>query len=723
MKMRVSLSLIGIVGLLILLACPYTPRAIGASMGVEWINDFPGTADDRDHWDESGDGFYNNLAAIGWTGKFHWTNWNAFEKDFKKSPGWEESYADDVDIAMACTHGSSAWDSYWGRTNHSVYFGSTVDDHHLVPGDAYRSYGDNNLEWICFDSCSVLADRSYWHTTFDGLHLMLGFANTMYVISYGDGKRWTEYMIDNGWWDWSRTVTQAWFSTVDDLQPSGVKARVLAEVYDNYNDYLHGQGYVSGDPTNNGWYWYWDHTAGSEPPLQASALSMMLYEVIPETVDNEYLAQMARNFELPANYGEDRENFYLADDDGRVLTVDRFQGSFRYHNLKKLWKTPSEPRPIKLPGKEQAMATARSYLADRGLLPQDAYLYRADPDEQVEIRIFEFGSNEQGGPGGTVHELREEETNRIATNYQVEFARHLPFDGTSAGASVMGPGAKLKVYIGEGGEVIGAHGGWKTVKGAGTVAVMPEDSVRKLFDVFRNKIALEQLPHFDFYAVKQSTLGYYERRLGEAQNYLIPCWILDADFYTVPADGPPGILQAAIVPVVPDFSGYIYLPAAEEFIPLVAEIDRPLDGSRFVVGDTIVFHGQAQFGVLPYVYRWSSDVDGYLGEGQEIKVNSLSVARREEACIIPHTITVAVTDSAGNAASDSIKVTILPKPCEGDYDQDCDVDGSDLAKFIRAYSAGAPAADLNGDGKVNLEDVKTFAADFGRTDCPCNICS
>ena len=93
---------------------------------------------------------------------------------------------------------STAWDPLWGRTNQSVYFGSTHDDNHLVPGDAYRSYGNKELEWICFDSCSTLADRSYWYTAFDGLHLILGFANTMYVISYGDGRKWGEYMIDDG---------------------------------------------------------------------------------------------------------------------------------------------------------------------------------------------------------------------------------------------------------------------------------------------------------------------------------------------------------------------------------------------------------------------------------------------------------------------------------------------------------------------------------------------
>ena len=114
---------------------------------------------------------------------------------------------------------------------------------------SYRALGDDDLEWLAWDSCSVLDDRSaaYWYTTFDGLHLMLGFANTMYVVYPGDGGAWGDQMQKKGWWIFghgAKTVTQAWFTSTDDQQPSGVRARVLAETLDNYNDYIWGQGYV-----------------------------------------------------------------------------------------------------------------------------------------------------------------------------------------------------------------------------------------------------------------------------------------------------------------------------------------------------------------------------------------------------------------------------------------------------------------------------------------------
>jgi len=64
-----------------------------------------------------------------------------------------------------------------------------------------------------------------------------------------------------------------------------------------------------------------------------------------------------------------------------------------------------------------------------------------------------------------------------------------------------------------------------------------------------------------------------------------------------------------------------------------------------------------------------------------------------------------------------IEEEIIP-PCEGDFDHDCDVDGSDLSTFAIYYASGDLLADLSGNGNVGPEDLSIFAADFGRTDCP-----
>ena len=60
--------------------------------------------------------------------------------------------------------------------------------------------------------------------------------------------------------------------------------------------------------------------------------------------------------------------------------------------------------------------------------------------------------------------------------------------------------------------------------------------------------------------------------------------------------------------------------------------------------------------------------------------------------------------------------------CEGDFEFDGDVDGSDLAIFAadfgRTDCSGDCEGDFDEDGDVDGSDLAVFAADFGRTECP-----
>jgi hypothetical protein len=62
--------------------------------------------------------------------------------------------------------------------------------------------------------------------------------------------------------------------------------------------------------------------------------------------------------------------------------------------------------------------------------------------------------------------------------------------------------------------------------------------------------------------------------------------------------------------------------------------------------------------------------------------------------------------------------------CEGDFEPDGDVDGSDLAVFAADFGrtdcgTGEPCeGDFDNDNDVDGSDLAVFAADFGRTDCP-----
>jgi hypothetical protein len=80
-------------------------------------------------------------------------------------------------------------------------------------------------------------------------------------------------------------------------------------------------------------------------------------------------------------------------------------------------------------------------------------------------------------------------------------------------------------------------------------------------------------------------------------------------------------------------------------------------------------------------------------------------------------------DDNGNS-SGSAYVFAAIDLCEGDFELDGDVDGSDLAVFAADFGrtdcdVGPPCeGDFDGDNDVDGTDLAVFAADFGRTDCP-----
>ena len=69
------------------------------------------------------------------------------------------------------------------------------------------------------------------------------------------------------------------------------------------------------------------------------------------------------------------------------------------------------------------------------------------------------------------------------------------------------------------------------------------------------------------------------------------------------------------------------------------------------------------------------------------------------------------------------ELLVVTHLCNGDFDNDGDVDGSDLAVFAADFGrtdcgSGEPCeGDFDTDGDVDGSDLAVFAADFGRTDC------
>ncbi|MFZ2097872.1 MAG: DUF6345 domain-containing protein [Anaerolineales bacterium] len=649
-------------------AIPDSPTGWGddgvLEIGVEWINDFPGTADDRSHWDESCDGLYNQLLSTGWISRFHFTDWSAYETDFKNESlgGSEDAYVDKVDIAMICTHGAGTHDDFWNKNLSSVYFGSSHTDQHLSPGDAYKAYGDKDLEWLAFDSCSVLSDggaapyynRGYWAATMNGLHLLLGFKNTMYVWAPGDGLLWGFYMKGFSWFLPPSTVTQAWFQAVDYVQPTVTCARVLAETPNNFNDYLWGKGYVSPDPVADNYYYYWDHcSTGAKQSIidntQPEAITLPRLQVLDRMVNEEYVQNIiAPAFNLTGDIAMDDMFYYMVNTSGGItqtLQVDRVTGSYSFHNLSSLWVTP-EMTPT-LPTTRVADLIINNWFTQTPAegLPAAWYrtpLYYFYLTEDIVGEQFMMGEN---------GEFTEQEISRLPANVSMTYPRLISVQaGTADGIQqveypVFGPGGRLKLYLGDGGEIIGVQGGSRDVSETKEQIPILDAGVVWNMLMEDNSLAIPELPYAaDYITYTAATLGYYELPYLEHQSELIPAWEFTTDFYL------DGDLLAEDVPV--------YVPAAAEYMPPQVAILNPPDGSTFLAGAPILFEGSAFGGTPPYSYAWNSSSDGYLGDTLNI-VSALGSEIKGGNVFSP-SVSLQVTDAHGLSSTATITLNINP---------------------------------------------------------------
>jgi hypothetical protein len=610
-------------------------------------------------------GFYDELDAAGWGGadSFHWGNCSAWAEDFKRSAagGTENNWIDDVDIALFCDHGTSTYDSFWGKTLSALHFGCKDPDGdcNVSPGEAYLSYGDNDLEWLAFKACSVLSDggpapyfnRGYWAATMDNLHLLLGFRNSSYC--HDDfGEKWAEYML--GWkvlWFWVRppfTITQSWFEAVDDTQPGGVCARVLAEESYFFNDYLWGKGPVYPD-YQDGDYTYLDHCSCTPPPVPVEDVNLVRslprFEVVDRQVDETYVLQhVARAF--PQFEGgqiySDTNYFYMASavsvDATEVVTytlqVDRTTGSYKFRNASTLWTTPREPPD--LPSEEDAQAIARNFFAGAGESLPGAWYRNGEVLYAVEEQVGAL----EAAVGSVAPD--DVELGRLPVDVSLSYGRLLEVPAATTHGiqtvqlSVVGPGARTKLYLGDKGEILGVQGGSRDLAGLGEpVEIMDATTAWNLFLEDPN-LALAPIPWvYDQVSKTGETLGYYEQEYTQGQQELIPTWIFGADFYNGGE-----LLETGVL---------VYMPAASQYLPPKPSIDAPPPGSEFGTGEMIALAGSAEFGQEPYTFDWYSSHDGFLGSGATL-VTTLSGAV-EKGALVLHTLSLRVTDANGQTGT------------------------------------------------------------------------
>lgn len=593
--------------------------------------------------------------------------------------GANNYFIDRSDIHYHVGHGAIRWDGYYGKNLTAIIF---EDGSSLLPSEAKGAWGEIDLEWIGFRNCKLLDEtsRSYWAKAMNGIRLILGFKTSCYTHDKF-GQQWAQKMRSKKKYSKDKvnmyiypgmTITQAWFSTTDWTQPSGTTACVIAERYPNYYDHLWGNGSTfEHDPHIDNFKHYWDHPVPYPRQQRVNSLSTMkVYEVVPRDVNEAYVRQIGTAFGLAAEHVVEMcDSFVMADlsdsNNPKILEVSKMTGHFSYHEDGKLFA--ADPNMGQCP-EELAHELAESFLADHGLLPDDA-----------DTTVYSVGFD-------TITEINIDTNDVVQTLYQntnVAYAREIFADSRETiKVSVAGAGARLNVYIAEDESIMGARGNWRNIQTTSEIAVNNAVTTWSFFDTYGEKVAIEPvLVDYDEAIPDYATATqlYYEYSSHRQQTELIPCWMFEVDYY----------LDDELV-----LTANTFIPAAQSYMPPVVEIIKPAEFKTFEHGEMADFDCQVEagFGTPPYSYDWESSVYGFLSTQKSFQTDSLSVHCPDESldCSpLPYAITVTVTDAKGFQATDTIIITV-DGPCDecsdpSDLDHSGTVDMKDLAHWADRY--------------------------------------
>jgi hypothetical protein len=220
-------------------------------VGVEWINEYPicgfGGLSGRD---DVAVGFYDEMRANGYTGRFNFGNSLAWANDFMDddvvASGNDHSWVDTVDFAYHADHGNVGM------------FGFGVDNDRCIVSANQCRWGDNSdLEWIVLDDCSVLRHGQYgiWWQAFQKLHMIISFDTNAHDDS-DRGRIFAEKLAD-GW-----SIRQAWWYACDQTEGSSTFAAIAGASNGDtsiYNEGVWNLGPVSADPVPLAWWWWTNH--------------------------------------------------------------------------------------------------------------------------------------------------------------------------------------------------------------------------------------------------------------------------------------------------------------------------------------------------------------------------------------------------------------------------------------------------------------------------------
>lgn len=396
-------------------------------------------------------------------------------------------------------------------------------------------------------------------------------------------------------------------------------------------------------------------------PAEPEPLEFMIFEVEPVTVLPEHVQNLASTlFALnitPRPPVNETAEFFWFQLDTLYVECCKDSGSIWFADFSKLYN--EEYIPEELPSEEDAKAIAEEFLGslmEQGLIPEREIGFRFIYETQT--ANFDIGTNEM-----------ETAINHLDVLYGF-VQESIQYPGTNF--TMCQEGAKIRVSIGDKGEIIGLHCVWRDLA---NYEFYPAITEEEALEIFREELRAEP-------EELEVRLEYYFESEFTKQGFVQPYYIFDGTVMIGEEEVP---FKTKLIP-------------ATTFSP-TARIESPDNGANLSEGE-IDFEASVSGGEPPYKYIWESNIDGVIGTGASFSSN-LSVGQRDEE-ILPHTIKLKVTDQNGNQDIDLISVKIIPTQSTSVLAM-----GS-VPEASKNLSTGSPADDIMSDKEVGIEWVNDY---------------
>lgn len=211
-----------------------TQQTATRSVGAQWI----GLSQGLPYSKHNAGGFLAEASEAGLVVAFNFGDEAAYQRDFAKAT--DDFGVDSVDMTFYTGHATGLGFTFASERDRKMFYSEQA------------SWGETDLEWLVIAACGPLQEIDFgikwwqqWGNAFNGLHLMLAYANTTYDNNR-EGKLLGKELFENG-----LMLRQAWANTATAIQTHKEIYAVMG-VYDqagfnNYNDHFWGLGPVGPD--------------------------------------------------------------------------------------------------------------------------------------------------------------------------------------------------------------------------------------------------------------------------------------------------------------------------------------------------------------------------------------------------------------------------------------------------------------------------------------------